>query len=189
MIIITSGPDKTGKTTLSEALTEHYDAVYIKCSKQPRDKTEFLVESYVDMFQRNPNKIFVCDRFNLVDDRVYEPVIADLPTVFDKDAIDYYENTLIRLDTILLITDANASEIKRRYRDAGGDWYTTEDHIEYLRAGYRQLKFETRLPAYVIDSSLLTIGEMLCAALELIEDQQQKWREEEQDRDGPYVNI
>jgi len=165
MVIILSGPDKTGKSSIAKGIRDHFDAVYLKCSKMPRDRTEFLVERYLNMFKDNPEHMFVCDRFNFVDDQIYEPVMEERPTVFSEEGKCYYKRELNKIPTLVILTDARIEVIQQRYKDMGGDWYVPFDKIQAIRKGYQQVSKSLGLPVRWIDSSDVTIEENIGEAV------------------------
>lgn len=169
MIIIVTGPDKTGKSSISSFLRHYFNAVVIKGSVRKREAIPVVTESYIETFERNPDQNFLCDRFHIIDERVYSPAIADRRPIFSREQIQEYENRLRKLNTVVIRTDAQYHIIERRYEDLGGDEYTQLDDVNRVREFYDTVIEQTTLPVISIDSTHDSIKQNVCDAISGVE--------------------
>lgn len=153
MIIIMGGPDKAGKTTLVKHLKNYFSAVECKGTVLDPEVLPAITESYIDMFERNPQTNFICDRFNLIDDRVYSPIIENRPPAYTKQEIERFEQRLLDLRSVFISVTADYDTIVRRYKEAKGDPYTALAHIKDLQEQYDRVREETLLPSIQIDTT------------------------------------
>lgn len=153
MIIIMGGPDKAGKTTLVKHLKEYFSAIECKGTVLEPETLSAITESYIDMFERNTDTNFICDRFNLIDDRVYSPIIENRPAAYTKEEIEDFEKRLLKLKTIFISVTADYDTIVERYEKANGDPYTSLACIKDLQKQYNKIREETLLPSVEVDTT------------------------------------
>lgn len=168
MLVLVSGPDKTGKTTLVKGLVEEYNAVHIKCSNEKREIKEFMTEFLIDTFECNKDTLFICDRFYPIDDPIYEPIVAGRESIFTYEDVVQYELQLNKIPTLLLLTNASTNVIKTRYDNMGGDEYLPLTEVPKIQDGYGRLARGTLLPTITINSTDTTVEEDRCNAIEKI---------------------
>lgn len=155
MILIFTGPDKTGKSSLIEAVCkrmDNMDFVKVKCVNRGRRGNRVAYEVLKGVLMQNKEKNFIFDRFQPIDGRIYAPVIEREPCIFDKKELSRIEDLLNSLQTTVIITTADNEVVKERYNELQDDYVTYESHIELVR-GFKVFAEITSLPIVWQDTS------------------------------------
>lgn len=147
MIIIISGCDRTGKTTLCQKLVDQLSGEYIHFSV-PESKNQ-AEQDYLNFIKNaDINKIYVVDRFYECE-QIYAPLYRG-----------YKQNNCLFLDFILRSTNkvlfvyvyADLEIIKQRINKLG-DNYVKEKDLESLLTLYQQYMNKIQLPYLMLKNS------------------------------------
>lgn len=157
MLIILEGVDRTGKTTLAEALTEQLDAELRHCEKperHPLDEYEADLDDYVPGVSRS----IVYDR-HLWGERVW-PKIYDRETLY-TDAMHHHAEMFLRSrGAIVVHCTAAEDDIITRLR-ADDDPYPPPEKVGEALELFRRTRRASILPTLTYDFEFTTLRQMM----------------------------
>ncbi len=171
MIILLEGPDKAGKSSLAKMLSERLEIPIKKHSHCQSAQEAFgcakqVLYEYKKELDR-PTQIW--DRFYYPSDLIYGPIVAgyEIPNALRVLYSTEIQQALSQYNTLIIHCTADPEIlIERLKRD--GDYYIEERHVREIVKGYRKF-FETcLLPTITIDSSEISVNEMVSQAINAI---------------------
>lgn len=99
MLIVIEGLDNTGKTTLSNFISETFKFEYLH-SNRKKTKTEMLEYVY-DLSEISNSRNIVMDRFPLVSEFVYGPIVRNQLLLSIKDFFEAWKHILVNMPFII----------------------------------------------------------------------------------------
>ena len=149
MIYILAGPDGAGKSTVVEELKKTLkDVIFIKESYTP-DVSERYDRLRKVKYLLNCGHDVVYDRATILDDFIYEPVIAKKESVLNNtDAIDVLKQVTI------IYFECNDSALQKRLSERGDDCITFED-ISNIKKRYEKFFEENELAVWRVNGANL----------------------------------
>lgn len=167
MIIILTGVDGTGKSTVFDGLQQVIKhASFIREPYPGKDVIFRMVRrSVLETFVRfDDNVKVIYDRSTLLDDLVYESVLSGRESIFNQD-LHLVANTLSKCHIIRLVCDPEV--LSKRFTERG-DEYISSGQLDRLSKKYDEVLDELSLKPYVIDTTSLTPQQVLDKVLEYI---------------------
>lgn len=126
MIIILSGLNKSGKTTLANKIKELGKFEYIKCS-QPKIENgkNYAFEEYMGILDKiDKDKNYIIDRFHF-GSFVYGPLYRNKED-FSLDCFYKIEERLLELDTLLILCIASDKFLIKKYQEENEEFAKLE---------------------------------------------------------------
>lgn len=145
MIYILEGADGAGKSSVFQWLKEHLeDAVFIKESYTPSLEER---KQRVDKFERllQSGKTVVYDRATILDDYIYEPIMANVESQLDA-SVTW---PLLKQATVIYF-DCPVKVLAERLAQRGDD-YIEEHHLQSIVDAYE--KMFTSIEPYRVDAT------------------------------------
>lgn len=152
MLVIVTGPDKAGKTTLCTHLAKALNMNYIKCVR-PKNH-EQLVGTVFHLINNPPKESTIIDRWYYPEDLIYEPIMSGNVS----ELVSYQgviEHSLKKLGVLYLYVYANEPTLRKRW-ELVGDEYLTPDRLPYLLKEYHNFYNGTSLSMIPIDTTDMT---------------------------------
>ncbi len=154
-MIIVTGPDKVGKTTLIQALTPRLQPDIIYKGK-PRSETDALMlcTALFGMVVTN-NLMVLCDRFHFPDHAIYTHALGlDRPTKYFFKMGEQITKSLREQQTPLIFLDLHNEQLVERHLDVKDDYVSCKQAVlvaalyrevyEVMRrAGYNVIRIDT----------------------------------------------
>jgi len=167
MIIILTGVDGTGKTTLFNKLKTHlkytsyisepYPGPSIVFRKVRKTQLEHFVK-----YRRDVNVVY--DRATLIDDLIYQRLFNHTASIFEKN-LKSIARTLSH--TLIIRLTANDEVLLSRI-SARGDAYVSTEQLSLISQNYDTLFSTLNLNIHTIDTSELTAHQVFKQTLAII---------------------
>ena len=151
MIIIVDGCDLSGKTTMIEKLSKHYNnGLIIKNSYRPKLQTDSpkIIEQYVKMLKlclqwdtENPDQLIILDRF-FPSQAVYS-FLRKVDELKSPELL-LIEKTCINHNIGFIYLDTPLEELKARYKSRGDD-FINFDQLNTIHDRYTIFADNTKL--------------------------------------------
>lgn len=172
MLVIVTGPDRAGKTTLIDYLTKSINFDYFHKGLAPADKyeAEASLWSFLRTVINNPHKRYLCDRLNFPDDIIYRPVIENETSGIIHEKQHEITEVLCHMKAFFVYVTADLKTLTQRWNVLGDDSYVTLKQNEVIWAKYELFFATTKIPHVRIDTSLLTPQEANEVALNALKE-------------------
>lgn len=169
MIVIFIGADNTGKTTIARRVSSHFNWELRKfMPASDEDKLTIVYDLIEEMTIRKSHgePHLICDRMNYPDDLVYGPIIDGRPSLF-RGLEGSLERQLNDLDTLLIYTEADLGDVKKRF-ESEGDWLIKIETIPAIVKNYEQFLRDTSMCYIRINTSDTSLDECVNIAIRAI---------------------
>ena len=100
-MIIIEGPDNSGKSTLCNQLSKHFQIEVIHSGGPGKDFEEIIHRT--DSFISAHKQICIRDRFPAISDKVYASILRDGQTVFTDPVYKKYMEILIGMHPVIIL--------------------------------------------------------------------------------------
>ena len=170
MIVIVTGPDRAGKTTLVNNLRNwvNFDVYYKGVApKSHADADDALWELLMDKLQ-NSTQRFLCDRLPYPDDLIYSPIVVGSPNPFITQALPVVERVLRSMSPFFIHVTCPLPTLRQRWKDLGEDSYVTLEQNEAIWSDYHAFFKNTSFPHTRIDTYLYSPDECAYNAFKAI---------------------
>ena len=164
MIVIVTGCDATGKTTLIERLAEELDYIVLRGSSfelTAGKSNEELFGTFNNIINVD-NVIF--DRFTYCN-YVYAPLYDDY-SVLTEEQVRFIEREL-KGSAIVIHLTADTETIKNRF-ETRGEEYVSVDKIDTIKLGYNKVLAKAELPVYTYNTSVISTESIVEDVLDLL---------------------
>lgn len=170
-IVILTGPDKSGKTTLTSSLLKEYPwfSTYKSLKPASLDIANKTTSEFLEKQLSTVNPI-ICDRFHYPEELIYSSLnrAEDLPDDIKKWYKLFVIPTLQKLDTKIIYCTASTDILKQRFIESK----ETDIQIEWfesLQAKYKEFVKHAQFAVLTLDSGFLTKEEMLYKSINFLE--------------------
>lgn len=140
MVVILEGIDGAGKSTALEQLKELFgDSAYYIKEVNPGPKLSTRMEKLNLLQERVGSKsLYIYDRSTCIDDLVYEPIMAGMPSVFEINTklLDKVISCLQKC--LILHFDIDEKTAAKRINQRGDD-YVTSDKLDSIKFKYQEV--------------------------------------------------
>ena len=163
MLIIISGCDRTGKSTIAQQLADKLNAVYTHFS-YPSSKEEAKQEYYNFIETISLNKMYICDRF-YEGEYVYAPIYRDYQLDYSHEIERKIKDTT---SALFIYVRADLHVIQDRIKSCGEDYVKDEDIIRVIN-NYDLFINQLMLPYIILDNNTLDdLSNNICISLDAI---------------------
>lgn len=163
MIVIITGPDLTGKSTLAKNLAKQLPAQYYHATRC-KDAAQLNIIIDRDLKKAEVlTELQIWDRWNYPEDLIYEPLMTGNQSVLTS-RVTEIESRLKQANVLVILLTANLRTLRKRYQ-LRGDTYINEVQLEGIRHCYQLFKSATELPVYEIDTGAFNEEQTLDLAL------------------------
>ena len=149
MLIIISGCDRTGKSTIAKQLAEKLNAVYTHFS-YPSSKEEAKQEYYDFIEKISLHKTYICDRF-YEGEYVYAPIYRGYQLDYSHEIEKKIKSTT---NVLFIYVQADLSTIQARIKSCGEDYVKDDDIIKVIN-NYNSFMNQLMLPYIILDNNTL----------------------------------
>lgn len=144
MIIIISGCDRTGKTTLSNNIRSHFSSSIYKHFQVPASAQAAKDEYFSFLDNIDPNQLYILDRFYECE-AVYAPIYRNYTLSYQQEIEQLLRE---KFNVLFVYVQSDLDVIKQRIINCGED-YVHDDDITKVINNYKQFMNTIKLP-YII---------------------------------------
>jgi thymidylate kinase len=147
MLIIISGCDRSGKTSIANKFIEETNYQYTHFSS-PKDKEDGKHQYFNFVASINPNENYLCDRF-YEGEFVYAPIYRG----YQLDYAKPLEDTLLyKTNAMYIYVKADLDVIKERIKEVGEEYVKDED-LEKVIDNYEKFITHCGLPYLILENN------------------------------------
>lgn len=156
MQVIFEGPDGAGKTTITERVAKILGVPRIKASVLHDDAKTYTTTFNELLAMSLKPDIIIRDRWYYPSDTIYNPIVAGRMSVFSSGDIEYIEQQLDNVNTLVIIVVAETAALVDRIGIRGDD-YIEHSHLTKISEAYSKFILRTKLRTKVLNTTHFSI--------------------------------
>lgn len=181
MVVIITGPDLAGKSSITKKLTEVLPGRYVKGNRIADSKELYL--SVVDDLYKMQSTVgtLIFDRWNYPEDLIYEPIMTGEESSL-LPHVKMIERELNEAGALIIVLTADIKVLEQRYQQRG-DEYISEETLTIINDKYMDFVKKTTVATAVIDTSSFSVPASAAMVLRAISEHIPKYMERRNNSD------